>query len=137
MRVFWEACLGLSCHNTKTGTKQKEYRFTRDTQQKLLFFPLETCVVTHYQQIAMLFKLCLLSWILKFIFKIILNTFRKYPSKLPFILVDRPHPLILVKYSDYFFRSSLNLFVFQGEISLTFWKISKENYHLDHIHRVW
>lgn len=112
--------------------------YKRHSTNTAFFFSLETwcmwLLIINTQQCCSNY---LFSWILKFIFTIVLNTFRKYPSKPPFILVDRSYYLLLVKYSEYFFRSSLNLFIFQGEISLLFWKITTGNYHLDHIHCLW
>lgn len=123
----------LNCHNPKMGKKQKECRFTGDTQQTLLFSRNFLNVITHYQHITVLYTFSLLFWFLTFIFISVLSPCSKYPSKSWFILVDRTCNLLLFKYSQPFFRPSLHLLIFQGEIS-TLWKRTKEKFHLDHLH---
>lgn len=111
----------------KDGYKAERTQVYRRHSTNTSFFSRNLlCVITHYQHTEVLYTLSLLSWFLTFIFISVLSPCSKYPSKSWFILVDRICHL-LFKYSELFFRPSLNLLIFQGEISLFSEKEQRES----------
>lgn len=107
LRIFQVASHTLNCHDSKLGTKQEEHRFVRCSRHfDIFFFPLKICYVSLFIIYTVVLKF--LSIVSVFNFNFQKCTCSKYLSKSWYILVDRTCHFLLFKYSEPFFRPSLN-----------------------------